>query len=300
LKTAAGTGTRAEAIDRGKAGGIGVAGFVSDLTGRWRQDRLCQMEPAMDRLPFPTKGFAAMRTIYRPLPLLVLLLPLLLSTVASSGAEEVQTDSLCKSYSDEFETFRIDRWKDVLLYSKSQANVYVREGDLVLESPRPAPCEIQIYSLFTFYGDFDVQADYTLDHADTLSGCRFNSGIVLQTLADEISYKCYISSAPGKKLFYRTRLDSYGEINLEKSKAGPAPPAGTIRVARRNGVITMSVPEGNGWRKFHTFSSASREPLRVRLKLQTTPSPDHRSNLCPVTVRYHAFRVNSCTSIVEQ
>ena len=71
-------------------------------------------------------------------------------------------ESTCSEYSDSFESYNLERWQDVLLYSRQSGTVGVKDGLLNLRCPKDDPCEIQIYSLFTFEGDYDVQADYTV------------------------------------------------------------------------------------------------------------------------------------------
>ena len=152
-------------------------------------------------------------------------------------AEQAKQENECGKYSDAFDTYNIDRWQEVLLYSKAQGTVTVENGQLILNTPRNEPIEIQVYSLFTFSGDFDLQTDFDLSGIDPQEHCRFNAGVVMQTLGDEKSYKCYVAHVPRKGLFFRSRLDRFGEQNLEKQKLHPASQRGTIRVVDRKSVV---------------------------------------------------------------
>ena len=126
-----------------------------------------------------------------------------------------------EKFSDTFETYDDTKWVAVLLYSKSQGIVSVKNGKLELEAPEYEPCEIEVYSLFTFEGDFDIQSDYNIMFEKGENKCRFNAGIVMQTLGDEKSYKTYVGVNPSKRPFARTRIDLYGEKNIEKYKGSP-------------------------------------------------------------------------------
>jgi len=82
----------------------------------------------------------------------------------------------CLEYSDRFATYNPERWQEVLLYSKARGRVSAEDGWLNIRTPKDEPCEIQVYSLFCFDGDFDLQADYDLSSSESLPLCRFNTG----------------------------------------------------------------------------------------------------------------------------
>jgi len=203
-------------------------------------------------------------------------------------------ESTCSEYSDSFESYNLERWQDVLLYSRQSGTVGVKDGLLNLRCPKDDPCEIQIYSLFTFEGDFDVQADFTVPVAP--EACQFNAGLVIQTLGDEKSYKCYIAGAPGRGLFYRARMDYFGEQNQEKLKGGPSPQTGTLRVVRKAGRLTFLVLDSGAWQETCTFAEPCNEKVRVRFKLQTGDD-EKGTQSCPVAVMFDNFAVNACDTI---
>jgi hypothetical protein len=205
----------------------------------------------------------------------------------------------CSEYSDPFDTYNPERWQEVLLYSKAQGAVAVENGGLTLTTPKDEACEIQVYSLFTFEGDFDIQADYDFSDPKGLPQCRFNTGLVLQTLGDERSYKCYIAAAQKEEFLFRARLDASGEKNLEKYKGRPAPKAGIIRIMRKSGQLSFLTLEAGEWRTLYTFAARCQEKLRVRFKLQTSED-EEGMQACPVTAKFAKFKVNSCAQIVEE
>jgi hypothetical protein len=205
----------------------------------------------------------------------------------------------CAKYSDHFDTYNPERWQEVLLYSRARGVVAVKKGRLLLKAPqKDEPSEIQVYSLFTFDGDFDIQADYDVSERVEAELCRFNAGIVLQTLGDEKSYKCYVAVTPGKDLFFRARLDLAGEDKLEKHKKGRALECGTIRITRKDGRLSFLILKGDEWYPIYNFRGPCREKLRMRFKLQT--GDDEERQTCPATVRFDNFIVNSCDTIVQE
>ena len=205
----------------------------------------------------------------------------------------------CGAYSDHFETYNIVRWQEVLLYSRVQGVVAVENGRLTLRTPAEEPCEIQVYSLFSFEGDFDIQAEYDFSDPRGVPPCRFNIGMVMQTLGDEQSYKCYLAAAQKEDFFFRARLDAFGDKNLEKHKGHVAPDVGVIRMVRKAGQISFLTIEAGSWRTVYTFSKPCHEKLRVRFKAQTS-GDDEGLQPCPVTVKFDNFTVNSCDRIVEE
>jgi hypothetical protein len=214
-------------------------------------------------------------------------------------AEQGPGQKGCAEYSDRFDTFNPERWQEVLLYSKARGKVSVDHGWLSISTAEDEPSEIQVYSLFSFDGDFDIQADYDLPGSKGLPLCRFNTGLVLQTLGDERSYKCYIAAAQKEDFLFRARLDASGEQNLEKHKGRPAPMAGTIRIIRKAGQLSFLTLESGEGRTLYTFAHSCQERLRVRFKLQTSED-EEGMQACPVTVRFANFKVNSCDKIVEE
>lgn len=205
----------------------------------------------------------------------------------------------CDAYSDSFDYLDISRWQEVLLYSDVQGEVGVENGKVVLRAHPEDPSEIQVYSLFTLEGDFDVQIQYKAIHKGRKGSCRFNAGLILQTPGDEISYKCYISKRPNKPLAYTGRVDKFGEDNQERQKGGKAPDSNRIRVVRRNGKITFYSFSEEGWRTQAAFQEPCTENLLIRLKLQTS-GDDETTGGCPAIVGFDNFLVNSCTSIVAE
>jgi hypothetical protein len=204
----------------------------------------------------------------------------------------------CTKYSDQFDAYRADRWHEVLIYSEAQADFAVQDGRLMLKSPENEPCEVQVYSLFTFEGDFDIQVDYDVAN-EREELCRFNAGIVLQTLGDEKSYKSYVATTPGKGLFFRARLDHFGEENIESFKGEPAPQKGVLRLARQSGKVKFSSLVDGQWSEVYEYTEACPEKLRVRFKLQTG-SDEEEGQTCPVRVHFDNFMVNSCSRITEE
>jgi hypothetical protein len=205
----------------------------------------------------------------------------------------------CSEYADRFDTFNPERWQEVLLYSKARGTVAVENGGLTLKTPKDEACEIQVYSLFAFEGDFDIQADYDFSDPKGLPQCRFNAGLVVQTLGDERSFKCYIAAAQKEDFMFRARLDVSGEKNLEKYKGRPAPKAGVIRIIRKAGQLSFLTRENGEWRTLYTFAEPCQEKMRVRFKLQTSED-EEGMQACPVTVKFANFTVNSCDKIVEE
>jgi len=205
----------------------------------------------------------------------------------------------CDTYSDSFNTYDIRRWKEVFLYSKAQGKVSVDTGHLVLEAPEERPTEVQVYALFTFDGDFDIQTDYDVSDQSEPSNCRFNAGIVMQTLGDERSYKCYVARSPQKELFFRSRLDLFGEKNVEKHKGPPAQKRGTIRIVRKHHLLTFFAMKDKKWIEIYAFKAPSKEKLRLRYKLQTSDEEAVKW-ACPTVVSFDNFIVNSCDIILQE
>ena len=217
----------------------------------------------------------------------------------AASSEQQANQKPCSDYSDHFDTYNPERWQEVLLYSKARGAIALDNGWLTLSTPKDEPCEIQVYSLFCFEGDFDIQADYNFSGSTGLPFCRFNTGLVMQTLGDEKSFKFYVAAAQKEDFFFRGRLDSSGEKNLEKFKGTAAPQNGVIRIVRKAGQVSFLTLQAGAWLTLHTFKEPCDEKLRVRLKLQT--SDDEEGMLpCPVTVKFDNFKVNACDKIVEE
>ena len=221
------------------------------------------------------------------------------SFASPASAQQEQSLKPCAEYSDRFDTYNTERWQDVLLYSKARGSVRVENGRLTLKTPKDEPCEVQVYSLFSFEGDFDIQANYDFSDPRELPLCRFNIGLVMQTLGDERSYKCYIAAAQKEQFFFRGRLDAFGDKNLEKYKGDSAPETGVIRIVRKAGQISFLTLEDGKWRTLYTFGEPCHEKLRVRFKAQTS-GDDERLQPCPVTVKFGNFTVSSCDRIVQE
>jgi hypothetical protein len=188
----------------------------------------------------------------------------------------------------------------IFIDSQPWGTASVADGALQLAAVEAVPVEIQVYSLFTFSGDFDIEAAYRIPDAHGLTDCRFNAGLVLQTLDGEINYKCYVAATPDKGLLYRARLDRFGEINREKHLGGEARKTGVIRMVRRGGRITYFVDGESGWEAFYRFERPSTEKLRARFKLQTSDETGEAGGAaCPTRVRFDDFRVNACDRIQE-
>ncbi len=227
-------------------------------------------------------------------PMVVILLACLAVMPARAAEEAVP----CDSVNDSFDSLLPDRWAEVLLLSRSPGRIRAENGRLLLETDDDDPHEIQVYSLFTLSGDFDIQVDYgTPVDQMRLSPCRFNGGLVVQTLDDRLNYKAYISSKPDRRLLFRARLDRFGEDNLEKHQVRPAPDSGLLRLTRRDGRIVFRAWIDGEWEVIHPFRERSHEELRVRFKLQTggeTETPQ----ACPVTLFLDNFKVNHCGKLV--
>jgi hypothetical protein len=206
---------------------------------------------------------------------------------------------LCEAYSDAFNNFNTERWQDVLLYSKARGLVKVEDGQLVLSAPEEKNTEIQVYALFTFDGDFDIQADYHVLNQSESKDCRFNAGLVMQTLGDERSYKCYVTKRPQKGLFFRSRLDRFGEKNVERHKGAAAPGHGKIRIVRKDDLVFFSGWEDSKWSEIYAFNRPSTEKLRLRFKLQTGIE-EAEGQACPMVVKFDNFLINSCDAIVKE
>ena len=231
--------------------------------------------------------------------LLRVLLTLLVLSVLQS--QETLGRPPCNKYSDSFDFYDVDRWHEVLLYSKEHGRVTVENGQLVLKAPGRKPIEVQLYSLFMFEGDFDIKVDYDLSKQIKIRGCRFNTGIVLQSSGDEINYKFYIATRPPKNLFFRFRLDRFGEQNIEKHKGREAPLKGQIRVIRKAGQISFwAMNEKGSWEKMLTFKQLCEDKLRLRFKLQTSNTTAKDGDACRARVQFDNFVVNSCDQIIAQ
>ena len=212
-------------------------------------------------------------------------------------AQQRELQEKCGKYSDAFDTYDIERWQEVLLYSRAQGTVTVDNGQLVLKASEEKPTEIEVYALFTFLGDFDIQADYDISNQSESKNCRFNAGMVMQTLGDERSYKCYVAKSPQEGLFFRSRMDLSGEKNVEKHKDAPAQKCGKIRIIRKDNVVSFSVLKDNMWTEIYGFQEPCKEKLRLRFKLQTA-NEEAMWRTCPAIVKFDNFIVNSCDIIV--
>jgi hypothetical protein len=230
------------------------------------------------------------------LPLAVILLAFLTAMPARAAGEPVP----CDSVNDSFDSLLPDRWAEVLLLSEVPGTVRAADGRLLLETDDDNPHEIQVYSLFTLSGDFDIQVDYQVPvDQSNLSPCRFNGGLVVQTLDDRLSYKAYVSSKPDRRLLFRSRLDQYGEENVEKYQTRPAPDTGVLRLTRRDGRIVFRAWVDGEWKVIYPFGERCDEELRVRFKLQTggeTETPQ----ACPMTLSLDNFKVNRCETLVME
>lgn len=235
-----------------------------------------------------------MRPSYLPA---LFMLPLLLFGTPSFSAENPPVP--CESVNDSFDRLDPTRWAEVLILSQSRGSVRVEEGKLLLSARDSNPHEIQVYSLFTLSGDFDIQVAYRFPaEKDTIAPCRFNSGIVVQTLDDSLSYKGYVASKPDRKLIFRSRLDRHGEENMEKFQTRPAPANGFLRLTRRDGRMVFRTWDGNGWTVTYPFGERCTEKMRVRFKLQTGGDDDGAEQACPVTVAFDDFQVNQCETVI--
>jgi len=218
---------------------------------------------------------------------------------SSTFAQQRELQEKCAKYSDTFDTYDIERWQEVLLYSRGQGTVTVDNGQLVLKASEEEPTEIEVYALFTFLGDFDIQADYDISNQSESKNCRFNVGMVMQTLGDERSYKCYVAKSPQEGLFFRSRMDLSGEKNVEKHKGAPAQKCGKIRIIRKDNVVSFSVLKDNMWTEIYGFQEPCKEKLRLRFKLQTA-NEEAMWRTCPAVVKFDNFIVNSCDIIVQE
>jgi hypothetical protein len=219
---------------------------------------------------------------------------LLLAGLSPAAAAETVP---CGAVNDSFDRLDPARWAEVLLLSPSRGTVRVDKGRLLLTATDAKPHEIQVYSLFTLSGDFDVQVAYQFPaEKDAISPCRFNSGIVAQTLDDRLTYKGYVASKPERELIFRSRLDRHGEENIEKFQTRPAPANGILRLTRRDGRMVFRTWDGKDWRVTYPFSERCTEKMRVRFKLQTGGDAGAEQS-CPVTVAFDDFQVNHCETV---
>ncbi|WP_299983586.1 hypothetical protein [Desulfobacula sp.] len=226
-------------------------------------------------------------------------IPAFLLFVFLSQGQIVRADTekyTWQNFSDTFEFYDETKWATVLLYSKSQGIVSVKDEKLVLEAPNYEPCEIEIYALFTFEGDFDIQSDYSIQYTPGEEKCRFNAGIVMQTLGDETSYKTYAAVNPGKKPFSRTRVDLEGENNIEKYKGAFIDQDGSFRIVKENNIISSYKKDEGKWRLIYQFKKPSLEKLRMRFKLQTGDSQGPENEACPTIITFDNFKINSSSS----
>ncbi|HAA05222.1 MAG TPA: hypothetical protein DCE18_17910 [Syntrophobacteraceae bacterium] len=205
----------------------------------------------------------------------------------------------CSKYSDPFDAFNPERWQEVLLFSKARTTVRVADGSLRLETVPDDPCEAQVYSLFMFRGDFDIQTDYEVVGGDGLKACRFNAGLVFQTPGDELSYKFYIAASGKDHFLFRARRDLLGEQNQETYKAACGAPRGCLRVKREGSRISFLAKDGNDWRKVYAFDGLHEERMRLRFKLQTSDQ-EEGGKLCPVVVKFDNFIVHTCEAILNE
>ena len=227
-------------------------------------------------------------------------LVLIISALFLAGNVQAASKQIsCSSYSDNFDSFNPERWQEVLLYSATQGSVEVDNGQLVLSAADNQPTEIQLYSLFTFEDDFDIQADYKVVYPADMASCRLNAGLVMQTLDDKIRYKCYVSKIPKNRLFFRGRHDLYDNEVLETGKKRPASPKGSIRIVRKEGRLTYLALVDNRWVEVFPFKEPNRKKMRLRFKLQTF-FEDSNSMTCPATVKFDNFVVNSCERILSE
>jgi hypothetical protein len=236
-------------------------------------------------------------TVFKRILFAAMLSILFFPSVAATQQPPLQ--KVCAEYSDPFDTYKAERWQEVLLYSKALGAVAVENGKLTLTTPKDEPCEIQVYSLFCLVGDFDIQADYDFSEPPQLPRCRFNAGLVVQTPGDQRSYKCYIAAAEKEDFFFRSRLDSSGDHNIERFKGTVAAQSGSIRIVRKGRHVSFLALEAGEWHTVYNFKEPSNEKLRVRFKLQTS-GEDEGLQPCPVTVKFDNFKVNSCDGIVEE
>ncbi len=231
------------------------------------------------------------KTILKFLVLALIVFPML-----QTGMTDTM-DKSCLPFSDSFDSFDLNKWADVLLLSESQGNVFSKNGRLVLEAPGFRPCEILVYSLFTFGGDFDIQVDYDLTGNPVENFYKFNTGIVMQTLMDEKSYKVYASQIPGKKLYFKARADREGEKLIEKHKGESLDQNGRFRVVRKDGILSAFTTVGKEWLLLYQFKTPCNERLRLRFKLQTEPMDETGLRSFPALIEFDNFIINSCTNI---
>lgn len=173
------------------------------------------------------------------------------------GQQKPEQDA-CRKYSDAFDSFNPERWQEVLLYSRAKGVVTVKKGQMILKATTNEPTEIQVYSLFTFDGDFDIQADYDVSGHGGLKTCFFNMGMVTQTLGDERSYKCYVGFRPQKGIIFLSHLDRYGEDIVEKHKGSIAPQRGKIRIVRKDNFLSFLTLKDNKWSNVYNFKGLAR------------------------------------------
>ena len=215
----------------------------------------------------------------------------LVATPVGAGAGAT---SDCTRFSDTFETLDVTKWQEVLVYSAAQGQVSVQRERLRLAAPSNQETEIQVYALFVFTGDFDIQADYDLENARLAPDCRLNAGMVLQTQGDALSYKCYVGLRPGEEALFRGRVDWDGERNQELHKVKGAPAQGTLRIVRQKGSIRFLALKNNKWMTVCQFRLPCVDPIRLRFKLQMERETQ-ATHPCPTAaVAFDNFKVNAC------
>ncbi|MEW5734131.1 MAG: hypothetical protein AB1921_04705 [Thermodesulfobacteriota bacterium] len=205
----------------------------------------------------------------------------------------------CAKYSDDFDKLDRDRWYPALGYSEHHGKAFCDKGGLILQTPSDEPCEIQVYSLFTLEGDFDISVGYEILAGTEGPSCRMNTGLVLTADGNEdISYKALVGVTPPGKTVYRARLDRLGIQMVEKKKFKefPAPAAGRIRVVRKDGRITYFATEDGKEQTVYEFEQPCDSKLRVRIKL-TTGSSEAMQDACISAVSFSDFTVASCQGV---
>lgn len=215
-------------------------------------------------------------------------------------AEQETRMTDCKKYSDSFDKLNRDHWYPALSYSEPPGKAFCEKGALILQTPSDEPCEIQVYSLFTLDGDFDISTGYEILAGSEGDNCRLNAGLVLTAEGDEdLSYKALVGITPPKKPVYRARLDRQGLETMEskKFKEFAAPVQGRLRVVRKAGKITFLAEQDGKDKTVFEFETPCDRKLRVRFKL-TTGSGRNMQDACMSVVSFSDFTLDSCQGVV--
>lgn len=197
-----------------------------------------------------------------------------------------------------FDSLSPDRWQAVLNLSPKQGTAAAKNGELCLKSRWKEPCEVEVNSRFLLSGDFSVSAAYSSGPGQ--EDCRTNAGIVVETANGGVSYKCYVSTAPGAGRFFRARLDRNGVSADEVERGGAAPAEGEIRITREKGKVAFFRKGEKGWEKVHEFAGECVNPLAIRIKLATGGTVAEYRQACPAAFCLSELTVEKAERLADR